>query len=297
MTKTILIGTTAINRSALHSDNFPSWYQFINSLDRQKYQLHWFINIDYVEKLHEPILETESNFRRMIPDIPITFMSPEKPSGNFLKACQRLGQSIEIHVQKHQLNPQDVIIFWLEDDWKRNPNNIPLTDLIENYLGGLTCINLSFIRQNYIHALAPGLFNYRLWEQLHLQAWKKQTQHIDPECCVGKYFQKKFGKPDSIISITLINEYKQPKENFFEHPMFKFRNSYYTYHQESDKNIFNEQYVNQEQLKKLIDNKMTFIRVTTSMCLDGVNYGRHFMKNYDIVKRRIQKEGVIDFYK
>ena len=53
--KTILIGTTAINRSELHKDMIPNWYDYINQLDRSKYDIQWFINVDYIEKLNEDI--------------------------------------------------------------------------------------------------------------------------------------------------------------------------------------------------------------------------------------------------
>jgi hypothetical protein len=72
----------------------------------------------------------------------------------------------------------------LEDDWKLYQNNIPLQELIDNYLSNLTCINLSFTANNYIHALAPNIINYKLWSILHLNAWTEQENNIDPEHCI-----------------------------------------------------------------------------------------------------------------
>ena len=37
--KHILIGTTAINRSILHKDVIPEWYNYINVLDKSKYDV------------------------------------------------------------------------------------------------------------------------------------------------------------------------------------------------------------------------------------------------------------------
>ena len=64
----------------------------------------------------------------------------------------------------NNFNKEDVIIFWLEDDWKLNK----LDRIITLYISNRCYINLSFIRANYLHALAPGLINYNLWEKLHL---------------------------------------------------------------------------------------------------------------------------------
>ena len=57
--KNIIIGTTSINRSKLHQTNIPNWYKWINELDRKKYNLKWFINIDYINKLGEEIEDTK----------------------------------------------------------------------------------------------------------------------------------------------------------------------------------------------------------------------------------------------
>ena len=50
-------------------------------------------------------------------------------------------------------------------------------------------LNFSFIRRNYIHALAPFISTYSLWSTLHLEAWNKDyKEYIDPEHCVGRFF-------------------------------------------------------------------------------------------------------------
>ena len=295
--KTVLIGTTAINRPILHSDNFPDWYNYINCLDKSKYSIKWFINIDYIEKLESSIEETQNNFLEIIKDIPINFVKEKQKTGNFLNACKRISSAIEKYVTDNKLHTDDVCIFWLEDDWKLNTNNIGLDRLISNYLSNLTYINLSFIRSNYIHALAPCIINYNLWCKIHLLAWKNQEDNIDPEHCVGLYYLKNFGKYEHLLNITIINKYKKIKEKFFENDMFKFDNSYYTYDVDKDNNIINKKYIKKNDIKNFIKDKITFIRVSTTMCLDGVNYGRDFMKKYNLIKKRLQNNIQVDFYK
>ena len=196
-----------------------------------------------------------------------------------------------------QLIMDDVIVIWLEDDWKLNPEHIPLQELIENYLSNLTYINLSYIRANYIHALAPCVINYNLWSKLHLSAWKEQQEHIDPEHCVGLYYKKMYGKYEHMSNITVINKYKSATSDFFNQSMFQSDKIYYCYDVEEEGFIKTDKYIRKDDVQNLIKNKMTFIRITSSSCVDGVNYGRNFMLNYNIIKQRVQNDATIDFYK
>ena len=175
--------------------------------------------------------------------------------------------------------------------------HIPIQEIIENYLSNLTYINLSYIRLNYIHALAPCIINYKLWSKIHLSAWKNQIDNIDPEHCIGLYYLKNFGKYEDLLNITIINKYKEIKEKFFESNMFKSDNSYYTYDVDDNNNIINKKYIKKKDVKKIIKDKIAFVRISTSMCLGGVNYGRDFMKKYNIEKKRIQNNKQLDFYK
>lgn len=290
--KTVLIGTTSINRSLLHKDNIPDWYNYIHGLDKSKYNIRWFINVDYIEKLEESVQETMENYRNIITDIPIVFIQKKEQDGNFLNACKDVSATIEQYVTENQLNTDDVYVFWLEDDWKLNPQNIPLERLIEQYMSNLTYINLSFIRDNYIHALAPSIISYKLWSQLHLQAWKNQSEHIDPENCVGLYYRKHFGRYHDLYNITLINQYKQHNKRLFDMKMFKSDKSYYTYDVEKDGNLILDKYIDKKNILEFLTNKITFIRVTRSSCSD---LGRNFMNKYDIKKNNNNK--TTDFYK
>ena len=42
--KTVLIGTTSINRSLLHKDNIPDWYNYINALFHVQANFGTFLN-------------------------------------------------------------------------------------------------------------------------------------------------------------------------------------------------------------------------------------------------------------
>jgi hypothetical protein len=296
--KTILIGTTSINRPVLHKDNIPDWYYWLDAVDRKKYNIHWFINIDMIEKLDFTYKETKENYENIIKDIPITFLQDPEGKGNFLKACKRVSQTIEKHVIDNNLDKDDIIIIWLEDDWKLNKKIVfPLQYIIEKYMSNMCVINLSFIRLNYLHALAPGLINYKLWEILHLKAWKEQKEHIDPEHCVGKFYLKKFNnKYENIHNITIINKFKKPGGGFFNKGFLKYENSYYTYDSNDKDNIIKDNYIKTENVKSKCKDIITFIRITTGYCIGGVNYGREFMKKYNLEKKRIQNNNNKDFY-
>lgn len=294
--KEILIGTTSINRPILHSDNIPGWYEWINAVDKNLYNLTWFINIDWIEKLESTVEETKTNYKNIIKDINTVFLESDTGKGNFLQACKRIAFNIEKHVEENKIPHSDVIIIWLEDDWKLNPINISLNQLIENYLSNLTSINLSFIRQNYIHALAPSIISYELWSKLHLEAWKKQKTHIDPEHCAGLYFIRNFSKYIHINNITIISN-KNVNQNYFDQEFLNYEKSYYTYDSNDSDLFINEKFVKKEEIKEFCKDKITFIRITNSLCVDGGNYGRNFMKNYDIIKKKVQNDNNIDFYK
>ena len=293
--KEIIIGTTSINRPILHSDNIPGWYEWINSVDKNLYNINWFINIDWIEKLESTVEDTKINYKNIIKDIPITFLESETGKGNFLQACKRVSSNIEQYVIDNNFNQSDVIIIWLEDDWKLNPTNIPLGELITKYLSNLTSINLSFIRPNYIHALAPSIINYELWSKLHLEAWKNQTTHIDPEHCVGLYYIKNYGKYIHVNNITVITK-KNTNKKYLEQEFLNNSKSYYTYNYDDTNSLKTDRYIKESDLKEFNKDKMTFIRITNSFCIDGVNYGRNFMKDYDLIKKRVQNDKNIDFY-
>lgn len=291
--KTILIGTTAINRPALHSDVIPDWAKWIGGL--QGYNLRWFVNIDMVDKLDATFEETKENFRENNGKIDVEFMGGEK--GNFLKACQSVSQRIEGYVKEEGLKEEDVMVFWLEDDWKLNVNvAIPLGGIIDNYMGGRCHINFSFIRNNYIHALAPGLISYGLWRDMHLAAWKAQKTHIDPEHCVGVYVGKKMKiKEDKINNLTVVTRHKHVGEDYFKKNKYcNYKKSYYTF--DDSRMVVSERYVEKEKVRSKFGDEMLFVRITANFVIGGCDYGRNFMEKNNLYKARVQDEKNKDFY-
>lgn len=287
----IIIGTTAINRPELHSDNMGEWYNWINSLDKTKYNINWFINVDYIPKLEKSTEETIQNFKKIIQEIPTHFYTCDANGGNFLQACKRVSSNIENFIKKNQLDQDKIAIIWLEDDWKLSPNNIPLQELLETYLGKMACINLSYIRENYVHALAPSIINWNLWKKVHLVAWTNQEAHIDPEHCVGVYFNGTFGKYKNVQNITIIN--RQIKEDYLQQKFLCREKSYYTYHNEKYNILKNEKNIDKLQIPKFCKDTITFLRITPSFCQD---IGRNFMEKYNIKKTGFQNNNNKEFY-
>ena len=54
---------------------------WINNIDKNKYNLLWFINIDYIEKLESSTQEPCNNFKNIIQDIQVIYFQ----NGNFFK--------------------------------------------------------------------------------------------------------------------------------------------------------------------------------------------------------------------
>jgi hypothetical protein len=270
------------------------WYNWINSLDKTKYNINWFINVDYIPKLEKSTEATIQNFQKIIQDIPTHFLTCDANGGNFLKACKRISSNISEFITKNKLDQDKIAIIWLEDDWKLSPNNIPLQELLETYLGNMSCINLSYIRENYVHALAPSIIHWNLWKQVHLAAWTKQESHVDPEHCVGQYFIKNFGKYKHVQNITIIN--RQIKEAYLQQYFLCREKSYNTYHNEKYTILKNEKHIDKSQIPEFCKDTITFLRITPSFCQDGVNYGRNFMERYNIKKTGVQNNNHVEFY-
>ena len=115
--KYILIGTTATNRSELHKEIIPEWVNYFNELDKSKYELKWFINIDFVKRLKEPLDITYDNFKKIIKNIDTEYIINNKTQGNFLNACKNVSIKIKKFINNNKLISDNVYIFWLEDDW------------------------------------------------------------------------------------------------------------------------------------------------------------------------------------
>ena len=216
MKKNIIIGTTAINRPDLHKKTISAWYNWINKLDKAKYNIKWVINIDVVDGLEFTENETMENMKRIISDLDVSFVSNKSNTSNFYNACQKLSKYIKLYLTIKKFKDEDTHIFWLEDDWHFIYQVAPeLETIIQKYTTKKSVTNFSFIRNNYIHALAPCLISCTLFKELHLNAWSKKTEN-DPETAVGKYFIDNLssGKYSDIPNLTVITKHKKHDEGF-----------------------------------------------------------------------------------
>ena len=293
----IIVATTAVNRPTLHADVLPNWIQWINALNKTIFEIHWFINIDLIKSLPHTFEETKREFIQLINHSNITphILTCDGDTGNFLKACQRLSSNIEEFINKQtNINIPDTKIIWLEDDWKLNPSIIiPITDILATYSSKMSYINLSFIRNNYLHALAPSIISYPLWKSLHYEAWKNQGEkNIDPEHCVGKFYLATREKYCRAHNITVIN--KAIKPAYFTQPFLNCEHSYYTFHSDKPTAIKKEEltnrYIQKNEILQRIENIETFVRISPGACSDC---GREFLEKKNIFKN---KNGSSDFY-
>ena len=295
--KYIIIGTTAINRPELHNDNILEWYEWIKK--DNDYRFIWFINIDIIEKLDVSYKKTEDNFKMLLQYKidELYFLKNPDGKGNFLEACKRLIVSMNMYIdnliQDKSIEEKDLKILWLEDDWKLNiKTNISFTNLVEKYSIENSHINLTYIRRNYIWALAPSILTYGFWKKVHYTFWINQNKHIDPEHCLGVNYLKNNtpnNKDISICNLTILNKIFDV-EKFINEP-----NSYYTYYEFNDTQIINTKFVPNDNLN--FQGRDIFIRITPTLVLEGCNYGRNFMEDRKLYKKGIQNNENIDFYK
>jgi hypothetical protein len=298
--KQIIVATTSINRPELHINNIPEWADWISSVDSSKYDINWFINIDNVSFLKKSIAETQCQYDSILPhNICKHYLHPENhKSGNFLNACKRLSFAIETFVLLNKFINEDVIIIWLEDDWKLNEGSIPLQTIIDTYLSNMTCINLSYLRNNYIHALAPCVINYNLWKKLHLAAWTAQIDPIDPERCLGLWVLKHFcnNSYNSIQNVTVLkNTSPISFDQLNEYNTLNFNSGFFTYGQlkSVEHNFVSDKYIPQLEVREKIKDVITFIRMRPSHCSDC---GRKFMKSINLAKAHSKTTDSSEFY-
>lgn len=293
----ILIATTALNRPILHNKTIHDWSTWISNLDEKKYEIIWFINIDIIEKLPFTFNETKNNFKNIINKKINNIFYFLNEKGNFLKACQTLVINIEKYIIDNNLiinnDSNNIKIFWLEDDWKFNINtNLILDDIITKYSFPRSFLNFSFIRNNYIWALSPSLISYKLWKDLHYECWINQKEQIDSEHCLGLWYKKKYNSNiENIYNLTIIN--KQIDLDYFKQPFLNNKYSFFSYYDNSFNIFVNNKYFNVLQYDFETN---IFIRISPSICIDGVNYGRDFMKKFYLSKSHKQDFNNTNFY-
>jgi hypothetical protein len=279
----IIIGTTSINRPDLHNKTIPGWVNILNNLNDQ-YEITWFVNIDYVKKLNYTLEETKINYEKLIKKFNPVFLCNEQ--GNFLHACKRLATNINEFVEKNSLNENNVKIFWLEDDWTVN-SPINFNEIISLYSTNNNYINLTFLRNNYIWALAPSIISFKLWKNLFYNSWDQQKENIDPESCVGIYFKKIYGYHDNLFNLNIINRVVENK--YLNNKIFTYPKSHYTINinLEIEKR---EKYIDKNKFKEFVGDEMNFVRITPTICSD---VGREYIENLNLTKA---KNNNGDFY-
>lgn len=313
--KYILIGTTSLNRPELHNDNIREWIEWIKK--DNDYKFIWFINIDVIDGLNFTYEETIESYKKIINDDikDVFFYKNPYGRGNFLSACKRLVFNMHDYIVNMIIDlptinlENDVKIFWLEDDWKFNPaTNLSFKFLIENISTKSSHIDLSFIRNNYIWALAPGIISWKLWYKLYYKGWIEQNENIDPEHCLGVYYLKNFSENIDNVNCRKINTIKIKKiynltiintkinEQYFEKEHMNWENSYYTYYNNECDNIIKTNYVEINKINDKFNDVDLFVRISPTNVIDGCLYGRKFMEKINIFKKGIVNSSDTNFY-
>jgi hypothetical protein len=263
-----IIATTSINRSDLHNIVLYKWKKWILESGAK---IKWFINIDTLEYLSESYETTKKNMETILDDSMIELFIMDPQYNKFLGACKNLAENIKKYVdnENNNLNKNTLKIIWLEDDWDLIEDLPPFLEL-EKYCGGMSHLNLSGIKNNFIWALAPSILTYNFFINIFYQAWKNQESDICPEKSVGYYYQSLYYHSDNTPNIILLRE--KIDENIIEEMIFKNTQIIY----EEDNNSY----------ENISNNDPIFIKLFPRISFDiGVEY----MKNKNITKKFVKK--------
>jgi hypothetical protein len=217
-----IIGTTAINRPDLHNIVLPKWKKWL--LGGCGGKIKWFINIDILEYLNESYETTKKNFENLLDDSRIELIILGQQYDKFLGACKNLSENIKTYVENRGLDKNNLKIIWLEDDWDLVEDPPSFSEL-EKYCGGMTHLNLSGIKNNYIWALAPSILTYDFWLSIFYEAWKNQLIDLCPEKSVGNYYQSKYCSHENTPNIILLRE--DTDQKFLKDMIFKNTEIFY----------------------------------------------------------------------
>lgn len=209
----IIICTTALNRPELHSKNFPGICEFFKKL-HDIYNLIWYINIDYIDKLKTSQEITQKNIEDIVSKsglkIKLTFNFSIKPC--FYTACNKISQTVFEYInEKHKKQKNnETIICWLEDDWGIGFKNFDIKEILKKYLVPTSYINLSGLRKKYIWALAPCFMGEKLFVNVFYNAWKGTSVNdiMDPEKKAGRTFISVYGRKRPVICYNILYESK-----------------------------------------------------------------------------------------
>jgi hypothetical protein len=267
MITNLLIGTTAINRSDLHSEIFPFWVTLLSKIPDVK--IVWFINIDVIDLLKYSYDETKENFKNLIPFE--TIFLPKKDPG-FLNSCFLISREIHKYVIDNKVQKSSVCVLWLEDDWQLKGDNIIALNYVLKIVNELSYVNLSGLRKNYFWALAPSIISFSLFENLHVKSWSNAiTKNVkgDPENLLGKYFLNNFDfKPEKYKTVNLLRN------------NFEVMNGEYMKYKNAKKYKLND---NTKRIRNFIQNDINFIRILPRFT-NSFDAGRDYMKQKGIKK-------------
>jgi hypothetical protein len=263
-----IIATTSINRPDLHNIVLPKWKKWIlESCGKIK----WFINIDTIENLNESYETTKKNIEIILEDFRIELFILEQQFNKFLGACKNLVENIKKYVEINNFDKNTLKIIWLEDDWDLI-EDLPTKyfSKLEKYCTGMSHLDLSGIKKNYIWALAPSILTYQFFINIFYNAWKNQTFDICPEKSIGNYYQSIYKNYDDMPNIILLKE----KINHIEIKDMIFKNSQIIYLEDNDN------------YEKFENNDPIFIKLFPNIAFD---IGIEYMKNKNIIKQFIKK--------
>jgi len=258
-----IIGTTAINRPDLHNIVIPKCKKLMLGCEGK---LKWFINIDILEYLNESYLSTKQNFKKLLDDPKIELIIMEQQYDKFLGACKNLSENIRNYVESTGLDKSSLKIIWLEDDWDLIEDPPTFSEL-EKYCQGLSHLNLSGIKNNYIWALAPSILTYEFWLSIVYEAWKNQKIDLCPEKSVGNYYQSKYCSHENTPNIILLRE--DTDQKLLKDMIFKNTKIFYLHRENSESSI-----------------GVLFIKLFPKIAFD---VGIEYMKSKNITKQFVKK--------
>ena len=148
-----------------------------------------------------------------------------------------------------------------------------------------TFINFTFIRLNYIWALAPSFMKIKGFINLHYKGWKQTKDNNingDPEHLLGKYFLNQIPFDcKNLKNISIINQKYSDSKTF---PCFEWINSKIIFLDKKINPNYRKNEIKCTDILDFIKNDYVFIRISPTFVIDGVNYGRNYMKKINLKK-------------
>lgn len=252
----IIICTTAICRKNIHNICFPP---IINKLNELKdIEIHWIINIDNVGNENEDQSETRKNLEIIIPKTYHTYFILPTDSSH-PKAVNNI-----IHViKKNNFDNDNIIFFWLEDDWK-----IDHTFDIYFLLQCMTKNTWIALTIGSLGTFQPSFIGNELFHKL----FKKLSETVDAEKQIF-YKRKKIIKNEELDIIYLM--YGSRIKTFYQKLLVQYKSlsmlkNHYeiNYDDKIDKQIF-------------YSNKYCLILINEKIFID---VGRNWIKNTKLQK-------------